>query len=55
MDRRMEAVAVVIRDGMVWIEQSSHPEDDVAIMLHPSQIPLLVEWLQQATTEINAQ
>ena len=53
MDNRMETVAVVTRDGMIWVEQGNHPEDNAAIMLHPDQVPLLIKWLQQALAEVS--
>jgi hypothetical protein len=48
MQKTMEAVTVTTNDDSVIIEQDSGPEDCQSITLSPDQIPLLIEWLEEA-------
>jgi hypothetical protein len=51
MQKRMEPVAVSAKNGTIWIEQSYDSGPDCAVMLHPSQVPTLVKWLEEAARE----
>jgi hypothetical protein len=38
-------------DGKIWIEQSDRGED-MGVVIDPAQVPVLIEWLQEAVAEI---
>ena len=50
----MEPVSVNTKSGSIWIEQS-FGEDADRIVLHPSQIPTLINWLQEAVAEVEVE
>ena len=47
----MEPVSVSTENGSVWIKQE-YDNDDQGVKLHPSQIPALIAWLQEAVGEL---
>jgi hypothetical protein len=52
--RRMEQVEVYRgREDHVVIKQFAYGEDPT-ILLHPSQVPILVQWLQEVAAEIQS-
>lgn len=52
MKRRMEQVHIYTEDGQVWIEQANDPDDVMKVVIEPGQVPLLVQWLQEAAAEL---
>jgi hypothetical protein len=52
MEKRMEPVSVVTKDGSIWIEQKYDSGDDAIVMLNPGQIPTLIKWLEEAVAEV---
>lgn len=53
MKRRMEQVDVYTNNGQIWIEQANHPEEAVSVVIEAGQVPLLVQWLQEAAAELS--
>ena len=52
MKKTMTEVTVYDSDtGLICISQPVMCEDDAVILLHPSQIDLLIEWLKEAKKE----
>jgi hypothetical protein len=51
MEKQMEPLSVRTHDGQIWIEQS-HSGEDSGVMINPAQVPILVEWLREATAEL---
>ena len=51
MEKQMESLVVSTKNGLVWIEQSAHGED-AGIAINPEQVPLLIEWLNEAVAEL---
>lgn len=51
MQKRMNPLTVVTRDGEIWIEQV-YGEDDCGVAINPDQLPTLIKWLQEAAEEI---
>lgn len=55
MEKEMYAVRVFTnKDGGVSIVQDSYGEESI-IALHPSQLPQIIDWLIQASNELNGQ
>ena len=52
MEKRMEPLAVSTKNGQIWIEQRFGGDDDGAVVIDPSQVATLVQWLQEAATEL---
>jgi hypothetical protein len=52
MEKRMEPVSVSTKNGSIWIEQKYDSGDECCVVLHPSQIPALIEWLHEAVGEL---
>jgi hypothetical protein len=50
----MQAVAIRVQSGSVFIEQDNGDEHPDCIEVHPEQVPLLVSWLQEAKEESEA-
>ena len=51
----MEPPVVRTQDGQIWIEQSHGGDDSGAVVLEAAQVPTLIEWLQEAATEVKNQ
>jgi hypothetical protein len=52
MEKRMEPLLVrTTHDGQIWIEQNQNGEDN-GVLVDPAQVPTLIEWLQEAVTEL---
>ena len=54
MQKQMQAVAIRVQSGSVFIEQDNGDEHPDCIEVHPEQVPLLVSWLQEAKEESEA-
>lgn len=52
MQKRMEPVSVTTKNGQIWIEQEVMGSDDSGIVIDPSQVPTLIEWLREAAKEL---
>ena len=48
MEKRMESVVVLVREGNVVISQTVFGDDPSEVFLAPGQIDLLIEWLKEA-------
>lgn len=57
MERKMWPIEVEINDqGLICISQDVGPlEDDPYILLHPDQVDLLIQWLNDAKDELQRQ
>jgi hypothetical protein len=52
MNKKMEPVEVYVSDSnFVCIKTDDYGGGEQIILLHPSQIDLLIEWLNEAKTE----
>jgi hypothetical protein len=52
MNKKMEPVEVYVSDSnFVCIKTDDYGGGEQIILLHPSQIDLLIEWLYEAKTE----
>ena len=51
MEKRMEPLTVFTKGELIWIEQSGGGED-AGIVINPDQVPVLIEWLKEATAEL---
>jgi hypothetical protein len=51
MRKQMEQVALTVKDGQIWLEQTQHGQK-MAILVDASQVSLLVQWLQDAATAV---
>ena len=49
MKKRMEQVTVYTKEGQIWLEAN---EERDALIIDPAQVPLLIEWLQEAAAEL---
>ena len=54
MEKRMEPLSVSTRGGQIWIEQEVVGEEH-GVAIYPDQIPVLIEWLNEAAAEIAAE
>jgi hypothetical protein len=52
MERRMEAVEVWTRDGAIYVAQDKTGDRSGVVKLTGDQVPLLVEWLQAARSDL---
>jgi hypothetical protein len=52
MEKRMEPVSVSTKSGSVWIKQNYDSGEDGIVVVDPSQVPTLVQWLQEAAAEL---
>ena len=49
MEKRMTAVNASAKDGDVYLFQPDPcGNDDACIVLHPDQVPVVVQWLREA-------
>jgi hypothetical protein len=54
MEKRMEAIDVWTRDGAVFVAQDKGIDRNGVVKISPDQVPLVVEWLQAARTELSS-
>ena len=47
----MQPVKVRTNDEYIVIEQEQYPEEPVGVVIHPTQLPTLIKWLQEAAAE----
>lgn len=47
----MQAVSISTEDGQIWIEQQQG-EEYQRVVIDVSQVPTVVQWLQEASTEL---
>lgn len=52
MEKRMEPLSVSTKGGQIWIEQDHGAGDEGGVVVNPNQVPTLVQWLQDAATEL---
>ena len=52
MEKRMEAIDVWTRDGAVYVAQDKGADRTGVVKISGDQVPLVVEWLQAARTEL---
>jgi hypothetical protein len=53
MEKRMEPLKVrTTNDGQILIEQEFHSDDSHGVFVDPSQVDLLIQWLQEAKAEL---
>jgi hypothetical protein len=52
MNKSMLAVTVTTEDGLVVIKQDDIGAGEPIIVINPSQVPVLVRWLQEAAAEL---
>jgi hypothetical protein len=56
MEKRMEPLIVTTREGQIWLEQDlGRGEDSSGVVIDTSQVPTLIEWLQEAVRELKGE
>lgn len=55
-EREMMQVKVYVGgSSMICLSQQNFGEDDTVVILHPSQIDVVIEWLKEAKQEAGGQ
>ena len=56
MKKAIQPLSVRTQGGEILIEQDLGADDDSqSILIEPEQVPILIEWLQEAVKELNAE